>query len=114
MFAMPFNLFTRRRVENQTNGKLIEYIRNRIMTRYGETTNLVVLPHLVCDIITMLELVDESVTSIVNKETTDTPQCLGREELDLRRVSMMCKIYVLSKLAFALISLGSTRPVGWT
>jgi hypothetical protein len=46
-------------------------------------TCLVVLPHLVGDIVTMLKLVDESVTGVVDEETSDSSKRLGGEELDL-------------------------------
>jgi len=46
-------------------------------------THLVVLPHLVGDKVSVLKLIDESVTRVINEQTTDTTQCLGGKELDL-------------------------------
>ena len=45
---------------------------------------LAVLPHFPSDVVAMLELVDETLAGVVEKEATNATQCLGSQELDLR------------------------------
>jgi hypothetical protein len=44
---------------------------------------LLVLPHTPGDIVTVAELVCETLTLVIKEETTDTTQSLGSQELDL-------------------------------
>lgn len=67
VLAVPLDLLGRSRVEDQSDRELV------------------VLPHLTRDIVAVLQLVDESVTRIVDEESADTTQSFGREEFDLNR-----------------------------
>jgi hypothetical protein len=49
-------------------------------------TCLVVLPHLVGDIVTMLKLVDESVTGVVDEETSDSSKIIADDQFPVRLV----------------------------
>ena len=46
-------------------------------------TDLAVLPHLSGNVITVLQLVDESLTLVIQEQTTDTTERLSSQELDL-------------------------------
>jgi hypothetical protein len=60
-------------------------VRTDTPDRHGSReTHLAILPDLACDVITVLELIDEALTGVIEQETTDTTERLGCEELDLR------------------------------
>lgn len=55
-----------------------------ITAREKPRTYLVVLPHLTRDVISMLQLINEAVASVVNQQATNTSERLCSEELDFR------------------------------
>jgi hypothetical protein len=69
---VPFDLFARVAVEDQADGELESANYPVGFLPCASSTHLVVLPHLVGNEISVLQLVDESVTSVVDQKTTDT------------------------------------------
>jgi hypothetical protein len=65
VLAVPLNLARRLAIENEADGVLL------------------VLPHLAGNVVTVLKLIDETLAGVIEKETADTTESLGGEELDL-------------------------------
>lgn len=76
MLAVPLDLLARVAVEDQADRELESEIVLHALT------NLVVFPHFVGNVITVLQLVDKSITSVVDQQTADTSQCFSSEEFD--------------------------------
>jgi hypothetical protein len=81
VLAMPLDLPRGLAVKNESNGEL----RNNQYKLPGLMvgTYLLVLPHTACNIITVTELICETLTLVIKEETTDTTQSLGSQELNL-------------------------------
>ena len=90
VLAVPFNLLARRPIQDQADGELHE-TQSDVQGKPGCEAYLVVLPHFARNIVSMLELIHESVAGVVNQDTTDTSQSLRSEEFDLQ--SKNCQRY---------------------
>jgi hypothetical protein len=65
VFAVPFNFLGGLTIEDKANWELA------------------VLPDLASDVVTMLELVNETFAGVVKEEATDTTESLSSQKLDL-------------------------------